>query len=57
MGAKVVKIVWVRRIEEELLDRIDGMLKAGELKHAPPDYWAARRKLLARRRRVAKQGT
>lgn len=52
--AKKVTVIDLQQISDELLDTIDNMLKNGELKHTPPDYWVARKEL-ARRRRLARR--
>ncbi len=53
MKRRLLTVISVRQLSDDLLDRIHGMLERGELKHAPADYWRERKKL-ERRRRAAK---
>lgn len=48
--AKKLTVIDLGKISDDLLDTIARMLKSGELKHAPPDYWAAQKELDGRRK-------
>ncbi len=45
-----VAVISLGQLNDDLLDRIHGMLERGELQHAPADYWRERKKLEKRRR-------
>jgi hypothetical protein len=49
-GRHPLVVVRLGTLRDELLDTIHRMLEAGELRHAPPDYWEERARLERRRR-------